>query len=98
MMLLRINTLQILSVRYMTQSKPHAPSPFPGLFADGFDRRLIGRKYGDKDVQADIKHFPFRVTNQNDKPAITVEVQGKDRSFSPEEVSAMVCASPVLTP
>ena len=41
-------------------------------------------------VQSDIKHFPFRVSNQNDKPAITVEVQGKDRSFSPEEVSAMV--------
>lgn len=51
---------------------------------------MIGRKYADKDVQADIKHFPFRVTNQNDKPAITVEVSGKDRSFSPEEVSAMV--------
>ncbi|KAM0800899.1 molecular chaperone bip1 [Usnea florida] len=53
-------------------------------------KRLIGRKFADKDVQSDIKHFPFRVTNQNDKPAITVEVQGKDRSFSPEEVSAMV--------
>ena len=36
------------------------------------------------------QHFPFRVTNQNDKPAITVEVQGRDKSFSPEEVSAMV--------
>ncbi|CAD6569897.1 MAG: ATPase with role in protein import into the ER [Alectoria sarmentosa] len=53
-------------------------------------KRLIGRKFNDKDVQSDIKHFPFRVTNQNEKPAITVEVQGKDRSFSPEEVSAMV--------
>ena len=58
--------------------------------ADSLDRRLIGRKFSDKDVQSDIKHFPFRVTNQNDKPAITVEVQGKDRSFSPEEISAMV--------
>lgn len=58
--------------------------------ADSLGRRLIGRKFSDKDVQSDIKHFPFRVTNQNDKPAITVEVQGKDRSFSPEEISAMV--------
>ena len=61
-----------------------------GSLADKLGRRLIGRKFADKDVQSDIKHFPFRVTNQNDKPAITVEVQGKDRSFSPEEVSAMV--------
>ena len=41
-------------------------------------------------MQSDIKHFPFRISNKDDKPAITVEVQGKDRSFSPEEVSAMV--------
>lgn len=53
-------------------------------------KRLIGRKFSDKDVQADMKHFPFRVTNKDDKPAITVEVNGKDRSFSPEEISAMV--------
>ena len=53
-------------------------------------RRLIGRKFSDKDVQNDIKHFPFKVTNDGDKPAVTVEVSGKDRSFTPEEVSAMV--------
>ncbi|KAI4131443.1 MAG: hypothetical protein LQ341_006361 [Variospora aurantia] len=53
-------------------------------------KRLIGRKFADKDVQADMKHFPFRVTNSNDKPVVTVEVNGKDRSFTPEEVSAMV--------
>lgn len=53
-------------------------------------KRLIGRKFNDKDVQNDIKHFPFRVTNDNGKPAVTVEVAGKDRSFTPEEISAMV--------
>ncbi|KAK3174342.1 hypothetical protein OEA41_001586 [Lepraria neglecta] len=53
-------------------------------------KRLIGRKFSDKDVQSDMKHFPFRVTNKDDKPVITVEVNGKDRSFSPEEISAMV--------
>lgn len=74
----------------MTQSKCRAPFPTADYVTDTSNRRLIGRKFNDKDVQSDIKHFPFRVTNQNDKPAITVEVQGKDRSFSPEEVSAMV--------
>ncbi|KAL2044442.1 hypothetical protein N7G274_003147 [Stereocaulon virgatum] len=53
-------------------------------------KRLIGRKFSDKDVQADIKHFPFRVMNKDDKPQIVVEVNGKDRLFSPEEISAMV--------
>ena len=37
-----------------------------------------------------MKHFPFKVTNKDDKPAITVDVKGSDRSFSPEEISAMV--------
>lgn len=74
----------------MIQSEYHAPFPLADYVADKANRRLIGRKFNDKDVQSDIKHFPFRVTNQNDKPAITVEVQGKDRSFSPEEISAMV--------
>ena len=51
---------------------------------------MIGRKFSDKDVQSDMKHFPFRVTNKDGKPAVTVEVAGTDRSFTPEEVSAMV--------
>lgn len=51
---------------------------------------MIGRKFSDKDVQADMKHFPFRVTNSDGKPVVTVEVQGNDKSFTPEEVSAMV--------
>ena len=37
-----------------------------------------------------MKHFPFRVTNSDGKPVVTVEVQGTDKSFTPEEVSAMV--------
>jgi heat shock protein 5 len=53
-------------------------------------RRLIGRKYLDKDVQADAKHFPFSVVNKDGKPTVSVEVAGKDRNFTPEEISAMV--------
>ncbi|MCJ1309816.1 ATPase with role in protein import into the ER [Agyrium rufum] len=53
-------------------------------------KRLIGRKFSDKDVQADMKHFPFTVSNKNDKPMVTVEVGGQDKTFSPEEISAMV--------
>ena len=53
-------------------------------------KRLIGRKFSDKDVQNDLKHFPFRVSNDNEKPAVTVEVSGKDKKFTPEEISAMI--------
>ncbi|KAL1960365.1 hypothetical protein VTO42DRAFT_8325 [Malbranchea cinnamomea] len=53
-------------------------------------KRLIGRKYDDSDVQKDIKHFPFKVVNVDDKPQVRVEVNGKPRNFTPEEVSAMV--------
>ncbi|CAF9904719.1 MAG: hypothetical protein GOMPHAMPRED_002925 [Gomphillus americanus] len=53
-------------------------------------KRLIGRKWSDKDVQADIKHFPYRVKGKDGKPVVTVEVKGEDKTFSPEEISAMV--------
>ncbi|KAK6526127.1 ATPase with role in protein import into the ER [Arthrobotrys megalospora] len=53
-------------------------------------KRLIGRKFSESDVQKDIKHFPFDVVNKDGKPHIKVEVNGSDRTFSPEEISAMV--------
>jgi len=53
-------------------------------------KRMIGRKWSDKDVQNDRKHFPFTVKNKDGKPVVSVEVAGKDRTFTPEEVSAMV--------
>ncbi|KAK6513193.1 ATPase with role in protein import into the ER [Arthrobotrys conoides] len=53
-------------------------------------KRLIGRKFSESDVQKDIKHFPFAVVNKDGKPHVKVEVNGSDRTFSPEEISAMV--------
>jgi len=51
---------------------------------------MIGRKFSDKDVQKDMKHFPFHVVQKDGKPVVDVEVAGKERTFTPEEVSAMV--------
>lgn len=51
---------------------------------------MIGRKFADKDVQADIKHFPFSVVNKDGKPTVNVEVAGTEKNFTPEEISAMV--------
>jgi heat shock protein 5 len=53
-------------------------------------RRLIGRKFDDKDVQRDAKHFPFKVVPKEGKPMVTVEVAGKPKTFTPEEISAMI--------
>lgn len=53
-------------------------------------KRLIGRDWSDKSVQADIKHYPFKVVNKNSKPHIQVNVGDAAKSFAPEEISAMV--------
>ncbi|KKK25354.1 hypothetical protein P175DRAFT_0470452 [Aspergillus ochraceoroseus IBT 24754] len=53
-------------------------------------KRLIGRKYSDKDVQKDMKNFPFKVANKDGKPVVTVDVNQAPKTMTPEEVSAMV--------
>ncbi|KAJ3735368.1 heat shock cognate 70 [Lentinula guzmanii] len=53
-------------------------------------KRLIGRKFDDAEVQADMKHFPFRVFSKEGKPYIEVEYRGEKKQFSPEEISSMV--------
>lgn len=53
-------------------------------------KRMIGRKYDDKDVQVDMKHFPFKVVEKSGKPNVQVNVKGSPKTFTPEEVSAMI--------
>ncbi|XP_044767182.1 heat shock protein 70 B2-like [Coccinella septempunctata] len=53
-------------------------------------KRLIGRKYDDPKIQQDIKHWPFKVVNENGKPKIQVEHKGEKKIFAPEEISSMV--------
>jgi len=53
-------------------------------------KRLVGRRFNDPTVQADMKNFPFTVINKNDKPHIEVDVLGEKRIFAAEEISAMV--------
>ena len=53
-------------------------------------KRLIGRKFSDKQTQSDMKFFPFSVVDKNDKPYISVESRGEKREFLPEEISSMV--------
>jgi len=50
-------------------------------------KRLMGKKYGDKSVQYDIKWLPYNIKPGRDDMAV-VEVQG--RTFTPQEISAMI--------
>ncbi len=49
-------------------------------------KRLIGRKFTDKEVQDDIKIMPYKIVDKNGNAA--VELDGK--VYTPEEVSAMI--------
>jgi hypothetical protein len=53
-------------------------------------KRLIGRKFADAEVQADMKHFPFKVIDKGGKPAVEVEFKGENKQFTPEEISSMI--------
>merc|ERR1719491_502185 len=54
-------------------------------------KRLIGRKFSDKSVQADKKLVPFEiVANKGDKPVIQIDQDGSLVKYTPEEISAMI--------
>jgi len=54
-------------------------------------KRLIGRHFSDPVIQADMKHWPFKViSDDHDKPSIEVQFMGETKVFTPEEISAMV--------
>jgi heat shock protein 1/8 len=54
-------------------------------------KRMIGRKWEEKVVQEDVKHWPFKVEKgAGDKPIICVKYQGEEKKFQPEEISSMV--------
>jgi heat shock protein 5 len=56
-------------------------------------KRLMGRSYGDAEVQQDMKLLPYKVVSRSGKPHVEVAVKHGDvRAFSPEEISAMVLA------
>jgi len=50
-------------------------------------KRLVGRKFSDKSVQADMKWLPYTVKAGRDDMAV-VEVEGK--TFTPQELSAQI--------
>ena len=54
-------------------------------------KRFIGRKFSDKVVQDDLKHYPFKIVRgSDDNIMFEVEYKGETKKFTPEEISAIV--------
>jgi len=53
-------------------------------------KRLMGREWSDSTVQNDVKYFPFKVTEKNSKPIISINTGNGMKDLSAEEVSAMI--------
>ncbi|PHJ18019.1 chaperonin protein [Cystoisospora suis] len=53
-------------------------------------KRLIGRRFNEKEVQRDKELLPYEIFNKDGKPYIRVLVKGQPKILAPEEVSAMV--------
>lgn len=54
-------------------------------------KRLMGNKFSDSNVQADLKHLSYNVVgDENDKPLIEVEYMNEMKRFHPEQISSMI--------
>ena len=55
-------------------------------------KRLIGRKYEEREVQEDMKLWPFKIVKdpKSDRPQVQITYQKQEKKFFAEEISAMV--------
>ena len=55
-------------------------------------KRLIGRKFLNKNVQKDISYWPLKIVENknNGKPQYVIEKDGKEEKYYPEEVSSIL--------
>jgi heat shock protein 5 len=53
-------------------------------------KRLVGRRFDDPEVQRDMKLMPYKIVSKGGKPYVQVQWKGEDKTFSPEEISAMI--------
>ena len=53
-------------------------------------KRLIGKKFNDKEVEIDKKLLPYDIVGKDGKPYIQIESKGQKKLYSPEELSALI--------
>lgn len=69
-------------------AKNQAPSNVNNTIFD--IKRLIGLEYTDKVVKKEIKHLPYKISKKGNMPVVSVQVNGEDKTFTPEEISGMI--------
>jgi heat shock protein 5 len=53
-------------------------------------KRLIGRRFQDKEVQHDMKLLPYDIVDKDGKPYIRIYLKSGSKDFAPEEISAQI--------
>lgn len=51
---------------------------------------LVGQKWSDPNLQEAIKGLHYRVQEKGDKPAIAVDIQGREHTYTPEHIAGIV--------
>jgi len=66
-----------------TAKRQAVTNPDNTLFAI---KRLIGRRFKDKEIQKDLETLPYKLTESGE--GVTIKMSGKD--YTPQEISAMI--------
>ena len=53
-------------------------------------KRFIGITYEEAAKQNDLKNYPFKIENQNNKVIMCAKYKNEEKKFKPEEISALV--------
>ena len=53
-------------------------------------KRLIGRRFTDKEIQHDMKLLPYDIVDKDGKPYIRIRRSSGDKDLAPEEISAQI--------
>jgi len=52
--------------------------------------RLIGRKFDDATIQADMRYIPYKIVNDGGKPKVQIEYKKEIKLFTPQEILTMI--------
>lgn len=55
-------------------------------------RTLLGQRWSDPEVQETVKSLHYRVEGKEEKPVIKVDIQGRENTFTPEQIAGMLMA------
>ncbi|KAJ6125863.1 hypothetical protein N7471_010356 [Penicillium samsonianum] len=53
-------------------------------------KRLIGRRFHDRNAQANMQHWPFKVIDKESNPVLEISMKGQIKLFTPEQIRFMI--------